>query len=82
MKAVPDQISPWLPGRLTALGTDGFGRSDNREHLRRFFEVDAELTVVATLHALAEKGKLNKNVVQKAIKDLGVDSEKVFPKLA
>ena len=41
MKIVADQISPWLPGRLTALGTDGFGRSENREHLRRFFEVDA-----------------------------------------
>jgi len=82
MKIVPDQIAPWVPGGLTTLGTDGFGRSDTRKRLRRFFEVDAELTVVATLHALAEKGKLNKNVVQKAIKDLGVDAEKVFPKLA
>ena len=39
MKIVPDQLSPWLPGRLVSLGTDGFGRSDNRQHLRRFFEV-------------------------------------------
>ena len=82
MKIVPDQIAPWVPGGLTTLGTDGFGRSDTRKRLRRFFEVDAELTVVATLHALAEKGKLNKNVVQKAIKELGVDPDKVFPKLA
>src|SRR5439155_855825 len=51
MKIVPDQIAPWVPGGLTALGTDGYGRSDTREQLRRFFEVDAECTVVATLHA-------------------------------
>ena len=41
MKVLPDGLSPWLPGRMVALGTDGFGRSDNREHLRRHFEVDA-----------------------------------------
>ena len=76
MKAVPDQIAPWVPGGLTTLGTDGFGRSDTRPNLRRFFEVDAELTVVATLYALAEKGAIEKSVVQKAIKDLNVDPEK------
>src|SRR6185295_2007398 len=58
MKLVADQIAPWVPGGLTTLGTDGFGRSDTRPKLRRFFEVDAECTVIATLHALAEKGKL------------------------
>jgi pyruvate dehydrogenase complex dehydrogenase (E1) component len=52
MKIVPDQIAPWVPGGLTTLGTDGFGRSDTRENLRRFFEVDAESTVIATLYAL------------------------------
>ena len=82
LKLVPDQIAPWVPGGLTTLGTDGYGRSDTRQRLRRFFEVDAELTVVATLHALAEQGQLAKDVVAKAIKDLGVDPEKAYPQLA
>jgi pyruvate dehydrogenase E1 component len=79
MKIVPDQIAPWVPGGLATLGTDGFGRSDTRERLRRFFEVDAESTVIATLHALAEKGQLERAAVDQAIKDLGVDPEKAFP---
>ena len=57
IKIVPDQIAPWVPGGLTTLGTDGFGRSDTRESLRRFFEMDAECTVIATLHALAGRGQ-------------------------
>ena len=81
MKIVPDQIAPWVPGGLTTLGTDGFGRSDTRERLRRFFEVDAESTVIATLYALAEKGKMDRSVVAQAIRDLNVDPEKVFPQL-
>jgi pyruvate dehydrogenase E1 component len=81
LKLVPDQIAPWVPGGLMSLGTDGFGRSDTRQRLRRFFEVDAESTVIATLHALAEKGQVERGVVAKAIKDLGVDPEKVFPQL-
>jgi pyruvate dehydrogenase E1 component len=76
MKIVPDQIAPWVPGGLTTLGTDGYGRSDTRENLRRFFEVDAELTVIATLYALAEKGALEKKIVEKAIADLNVSPEK------
>lgn len=79
MKIVADQIAPWVPGGLTTLGTDGFGRSETRENLRRFFEVDAELTVIATLYALAQKGEIKMDVVKKAIKDLKVDPEKVFP---
>src|SRR5262249_5006831 len=55
MKTVPDQIAPWVPGGLTTLGTDGFGRSDTRARLRSFFEIDAHMIVVATLYALAEK---------------------------
>jgi pyruvate dehydrogenase E1 component len=81
MKIVPDQIAPWVPGGLMTLGTDGFGRSDTRENLRRFFEVDAEMTVIATLHALAEKGKIEKKVVEKAIKDLNVSPEKAHAAL-
>ena len=49
MKIVADQVAPWLPGRLTSLGTDGFGRSDNRQHLRRHFEVNAESIAAAAL---------------------------------
>jgi pyruvate dehydrogenase E1 component len=81
MKIVPDQIAPWVPGGLTTLGTDGFGRSDTRERLRRFFEVDAEFTTIATLQALAEKGQVARSVVSNAIRDLGVDPDKVFPEL-
>lgn len=79
MKSVPDQISRWVPGGLFSLGTDGFGRSDTREALRRFFEVDAECITIAVLHQLAESGEIKKDVVKKAIKDLGVDAEKVDP---
>ena len=79
MKMVPDQIAPWVPGGLMTLGTDGFGRSDTRPSLRRFFEVDAELIVVATLSALYQKGSLPGESVQAAINNLGVDPEKPFP---
>jgi pyruvate dehydrogenase E1 component len=81
IKLVPDQIAPWVPGGLMTLGTDGYGRSDTRSRLRRFFEVDAELAVIATLYALAEKGQLDKSVVAKAIKSLDVDPEKAYPHL-
>jgi pyruvate dehydrogenase E1 component len=79
MKMVPDQIAPWVPGGLTTLGTDGFGRSDTRTNLRRFFEVDAELTTVATLYALYQKGLLPAQTVESALKSLGIDPEKSFP---
>lgn len=78
MKAVSDQIAPWVSGGLLSLGTDGFGRSDTRENLRRFFEVDKEFVVIGTLYQLAQHGKIDKKVVKKAIKDLGVDPKKVF----
>ncbi|MBI4395111.1 MAG: pyruvate dehydrogenase (acetyl-transferring), homodimeric type, partial [Candidatus Omnitrophica bacterium] len=79
MKIVAEQIAPWVPGGLMVLGTDGFGRSDTRENLRRFFEVDAEMTVVATLYALSQKSIVGKEVVEKAIKDLKIDPEKAYP---
>jgi pyruvate dehydrogenase E1 component len=81
MKIVPDQIAPWVPGGLTTLGTDGFGRSDTRQRLRRFFEVDAEFIVIATLSALAQKGQIEREQVARAIKELDVDPEKAFPQL-
>jgi pyruvate dehydrogenase E1 component len=79
MKMVADQIAPWVPGGLMTLGTDGFGRSDTRENLRRFFEVDAESTTVATLYALHLKEAFPATVVDQAIKKLGIDPEKPFP---
>jgi pyruvate dehydrogenase E1 component len=79
IKLVPDQIAPWIPGGLATLGTDGFGRSDTRENLRRFFEIDAESTVIATLYSLAKKGEIGMNVVAQAITDLKVDPEKAYP---
>ncbi len=81
VRTVPDQIAPWVPGGLMTLGTDGFGRSDTRARLRRFFAVDAESTVIGTLYALAEKGLVEREVVAQAIKDLGVDPEKVQPQI-
>ena len=81
MKIVPDQIATWVPGGLTTLGTDGFGRSDTRANLRRFFEIDAECTVIATLRALAKKGEVENSLVARAIRELGVNPDKVFPHL-
>ena len=79
MKSVPDLLSPWLPSRLVALGTDGFGRSDNREHLRRHFEVNAESIVGATLSKLAREGKFKPKAAQKALAELGLDTEAADP---
>jgi pyruvate dehydrogenase E1 component len=81
IRTIPEQILPWVPGGLFALGTDGFGRSDTRGRLRRFFHVDTESTVVGTLYALAEKGAIGREVVAQAIKDLGVDPEQILPEL-
>ncbi|MGC2321716.1 MAG: pyruvate dehydrogenase (acetyl-transferring), homodimeric type, partial [Terriglobales bacterium] len=79
MKIVPDQLAPWLAGRLVTLGTDGFGRSDNRQHLRRHFEVNAESIAAAALSRLARDGKFDARKAQKAFQDLGVDTEKIDP---
>ncbi len=79
VRAVPDLIAPWVPGGLLTLGTDGFGRSDTRPRLRRFFEVDAELTVIATLYALAQRGEIPPEQVARAIRELEVDPEKAAP---
>ncbi len=82
MKAVPDQLSPWLLNRLVSLGTDGFGRSDNRQHLRRHFEINAESIAVAALSRLARDGKFDGQRAQNAFKELGVDAEKIDPAIA
>ncbi len=82
MRLVAEQIAPWVPGGLFALGTDGFGRSDTRASLRRFFEVDAESVVIAVLYSLSRKGRMGRTAVARAIQELGVDPEKMVPHLA
>jgi pyruvate dehydrogenase E1 component len=79
MKAVADQVAPWLPGRMETLGTDGFGRSDNREHLRRHFEINAESIVTAALSRLARVGKFDAGKARAAFAELGVDTERNDP---
>jgi len=82
MKIVPDQVAPWLGGRLTSLGTDGFGRSDNRENLRRHFEVNAQSIVAAALSELSRLGKFNAKKAAQAFTELGIDPEKKDPAIA
>src|SRR5205823_501518 len=79
LKLVPDMISRWVPGGLFPLGTDGFGRSDNRSSLRRFFEVDAECITVGVLWRLAQRGDIKPVQVQKALKELNIDPDKASP---
>ena len=80
MQAYPDQIRPYLgERRFMTLGTDGFGRSDTREQLRRFFEVDRYYVTVAALKALADDGEIEAKTVSAAIKKYGIDPEKPLP---
>lgn len=76
---MPDSISKWLPKRLYALGTDGFGRSEAREELRDFFEVDAKHIAFAALYALYKEDKYSLSDLNKAMKSLGIDSKKINP---
>jgi pyruvate dehydrogenase E1 component len=79
LKSVPDMIARWVPGGLHPLGADGFGRSDSRPALRRFFEVDAECITLAVLYQLMKRGELKPQRVRKAIDELGIDPNKVSP---
>jgi pyruvate dehydrogenase E1 component len=79
LKSLPCSIAKWLGGRLTALGTDGYGRSDAREALRNYFEVDARHITLAALQALADGGKLEPKVVEKAVADMDIDPDKINP---
>jgi pyruvate dehydrogenase E1 component len=79
VKALPESISSWIPGRLISLGTDGFGRSDGRAHLRDFFEVDERYIALAALYGLAREGKIPVDAVKSALKDLDIDPEKANP---
>jgi pyruvate dehydrogenase E1 component len=79
MKTIPDLIRPWISQRYVVLGTDGYGRSDTREALRRFFEVDAECIAIAALYALSQDGAIPASEVSDAIRTLGIDPEKLDP---
>ncbi len=76
MAAVPDMIRQWVSGHFTVLGTDGFGRSDTRESLRRFFEIDGAAVALASLSSLVREGKIEPEAYQKAEKDFAVSSER------
>jgi pyruvate dehydrogenase E1 component len=80
VKSVNDMPARWITNRFVALGTDGFGRSDTRESLRRHFETDAEHMVVATLHALMQDGKVKPEVVARAISEYQLDPEITDPR--
>jgi pyruvate dehydrogenase E1 component len=79
MKALPDGIRAWVPGRFEVLGTDGFGRSDFRAELRDFFEVDHRHIAVAALHSLAGTGELERSVVKEAIVKYGINTDRTDP---
>jgi len=79
IKAYSEQIAPFVKGTFKALGTDGFGRSDSRANLRKFFEVDTNFVVYTTLAQLAINGKVDKKVAIEAIKKYGIDTNKINP---
>ena len=82
MKVLPESLSQWMPRRLVALGTDGFGRSEGRTALRDFFEVDAKHIVLATLAALARENKIEAKTLPQASKELGINPEKANPAIS
>jgi pyruvate dehydrogenase E1 component len=74
-----EQIRPWVKAPYTVLGTDGFGRSDTREKLRSFFEVDRYHVVIATLSTLADQGEIKPSVVTEAIKKYEINADAINP---
>jgi pyruvate dehydrogenase E1 component len=82
VKALPDSISRWFHRPVACLGTDGFGRSDSRAALRDFFEMDARFITLATLAALLREKQIEAGVVQQAMRDLEINSEKASPIMA
>ena len=81
IKSYADQIREFVPQRYVSLGTDGFGRSDSRQQLRKFFEVDKHFVTLAALKALADEGTIERKKVSEAIKKYGIDPEKANPRL-
>jgi len=79
LKVLPDSIDRWMPRKIRSLGTDGFGRSEDRQSLRDFFEVDARFVALATLSELLKEGQVEASLVQQAIKDLEINQDKPNP---
>ncbi|HSO43887.1 MAG TPA: pyruvate dehydrogenase (acetyl-transferring), homodimeric type, partial [Rhodospirillales bacterium] len=79
MRSFPEQIRPYVASRFVTLGTDGYGRSDTRAKLRRFFEVNRHYVVIAALKALADEGALAASVVSEAIGKYGIDTDRPCP---
>jgi pyruvate dehydrogenase E1 component len=79
VKSYADQIRAFVPGRYVALGTDGYGRSDTRERLRHFFEVNRYFVTVAALKALADDGIISPAIVRQAIEKYDIDPAKPNP---
>ena len=79
MRSFADQVRSQIPRRYVVLGTDGFGRSDYRVKLRKFFEVNRFYVTVAALKALADDGEIKQEVVEQAIKKYGLDTERPDP---
>ena len=79
VKVLPSMIAPWVPGRLIPLGTDGYGRSDTRAALREYFEVDARFIALAALSGLADQGKIKRDKVNRAIKEMDLHPDKLSP---
>ncbi|WP_072682373.1 pyruvate dehydrogenase (acetyl-transferring), homodimeric type [Arcobacter sp. LA11] len=79
MKSYSEQISPYVKGTFHSLGTDGFGRSDSRENLREFFEVDSSFIVFTTISILVKKGKIPHDVLDSVIEKYSIDTSKVNP---
>jgi pyruvate dehydrogenase E1 component len=82
MKILPDSISRWSPKSIHSLGTDGFGRSENRRALRDFFEVDYRYVTYATLKALADEDKLSGDEIDAAMEELEIDPNKANPMIS
>jgi pyruvate dehydrogenase E1 component len=74
-----NQLLPFVPGTFRALGTDGFGRSDSRERLRDFFEVDRRFICLAALAALADEDRVERRLVSQAMRDFDIPADKAYP---
>jgi pyruvate dehydrogenase E1 component len=79
VKMLSEQIAPYVPGPFYSLGTDGFGRSDTRENLRHFFEIDRYYIIITALRALANEGVMQMSKVEQAMKKYNIDPEKPNP---
>ena len=79
MKLVSDQVAQWVPGGLLSLGTDGFGRSDTRENLRSFFEVDEPMIILAAITQLKNQNKMEESLFLKIYHSLGIEANKRNP---